>query len=290
MTTTTQQPAVEIPSVREPGSRLADDLRGVRIVWKRELIRFSRNRTRIVTSLAQPVFFLFILGTGLSPVIASAGRVDFRTFMFPGVLAMTVLFTAMFAAISIVWDREFGFLREMLVAPVRRGSLVVGKCLGGASVATAQGAIMLALAGLVHVSYSPVLLLTLVLEMALMAAALTAFGTMVSSRMAQIESFQVVMQLIVMPMFFLSAAVFPLTGLPGWLDALTKLDPLTYAVDPMRRAVFSHVSIDAATRAKLAPGVTWGSFRLPTWLELGMVAVLGLGALAVAIVQFSKAE
>lgn len=281
----------EVVPVRTATGTLEDDWRGVKVVWRRELIRFSRNRTRIITSLAQPVLFLFVLGSGLSPILPGGnGTVDFRTFMFPGVLAMTVLFTAMFSAVSIVWDREFGFLREMLVAPVRRGALVVGKCLGGATVATAQGTIMLALAGLVHVPYSPTLLVVLVLEMALTATMLTAIGTMIASRLTTIESFQVLMQLIALPMFFLSGAVFPLSRLPQWLAALTRIDPLSYGVDPMRKAVFAHVSVPAATRASLTPGLSWGSWKVPTLVELAIVAAIGFTCLTVAVVQFGRAE
>src|SRR6266702_1520087 len=156
----------EVAPVREAGGRLADDLRAVRVVWRRELIRFLRNRPRMVTALVQPVLFLLVLGSGLARMMPNAGAgIDFRTFMFPGVLAMTVLFTSIFSAVSIVWDREFGFMREMLVAPVRRGSVIFGKALGGATVATIQGIVMLTLAGLVHLPYSPVMLLTLIGEM-----------------------------------------------------------------------------------------------------------------------------
>jgi ABC-2 type transport system permease protein len=184
MTTQATPTHVEYALARAEG-RLGDDLRAVRIVWQRELLRFVRNRLRIVTSLVQPVLFLFVLGTGLSGIVVSSGHFDFRTFMFPGVIAMTILFTSIFSAISIVWDREFGFLREMLVAPVRRWSLVLGKCLGGATVATIQGAIMLALAGAVGVPYRPTLLIVMLGEMALTAFALTAFGVLVASRIAQ---------------------------------------------------------------------------------------------------------
>jgi ABC-2 type transport system permease protein len=277
--------------VREAGGTFADDVRAVRMIWKRELIRFSRNRLRIATSLVQPVLFLFVLGTGLAPIAPGGGtRFDFRTFMFPGVIAMTVLFTAIFSAMSIVWDREFGFLREMLVAPVSRSALVIGKCLGGATVATFQGVIMLALAGFVHVPYSPGLLLILVAEMALVALTLTALGTLIASRMAQVEGFMAVMQFIVLPMFFLSGAVFPLTRLPHWLSWLTKVDPLSYAVDPMRRAIFAHVDAPPGVAHTLNPGMTWGGWRLPTSLELGMVALLGAVLLGVAVIQFSRPE
>jgi len=276
--------------VRDVGGSVADDMRAVRMIWKRELIRFSRNKVRMITSLAQPIIYLFILGTGLSQLIPGGNKVDYRTFIFPGVLGMTVLFTAIFAALSIVWDREFGFLREMLVAPVRRSALVFGKCLGGATVATFQGAVMLVFCGLVHVPYSPALLLTLVAEMALLAFTLTALGTVIAARMAQVETFQVVMNFIVLPMFFLSGAVFPLDRLPRWLAALTKIDPMSYAIDPMRRAVFDHVDIPARLAHSLNPGITWGGHRLPVGLELAIVGVMGLAMLIGAVVQFSRPE
>src|SRR5207245_4661374 len=254
----------EVASVRVAGGRVIDDIRAIEIVWRRELIRFMRSRARAITSLIQPIVFLFILGTGLSPLVkARAGGIDFRTFIFPGVIAMTILFSSIFSAVSIVWDREFGFLREMMVAPVRRGAVLLGKCLGGASVATLQGIVMLVLAGLVHVPYKPTLLLTLVVEMALIAFALTAFGTLIASRMAQVESFQVVMQFFVLPMFFLSGAVFPLRGLPHWLSALTKVDPLSYAVDTMRRAIFGHLKVSVSLALTLIPGIAWNAERVP---------------------------
>ncbi len=280
--------------VRVAGGRLRDDVRAATIVWRRELIRFFRNRLRIFTSLAQPILFLFVLGTGLSSMVsasfAKGHSIDFRTFMFPGVVGMTVLFTAIFSAVSIVWDREFGFLREMLVAPVRRGALVAGKCLGGATVATLQAFIMLALAGLVHVPYSPVLMLTLVGETALTAFLLTAVGIVMAARISQVESFQVVMQFVVLPMFFLSGALFPLQGLPTWLASLTKIDPVSYAVDPMRRAVFEHVSAPAVLAHRFAAPMTWNGWVLPVGLELGLVAALGLVMLAFAVVQFSRQD
>ena len=277
--------------VREAGGTFADDVRAVRMIWKRELIRFSRNRLRIATSLVQPVLFLFVLGTGLAPIAPGGGtHFDFRTFMFPGVIAMTVLFTAIFSAMSIVWDREFGFLREMLVAPVSRSSLVIGKCLGGATVATFQGVIMLALAGFVHVPYSPGLLLILVAEMALVALTLTALGTLIASRMEQVEGFMAVMQFMVLPMFFLSGALYPVANLPAWLAVLNRLDPLTYAVDPMRRLVFNHLDISAAAGRALDPGVTWWGWRLPALLEAAVVLALGLVMLAIAIWEFNATE
>jgi ABC-2 type transport system permease protein len=234
--------------------------------------------------------YLLVLGTGLASLVPSSGGVDFRTFMFPGVLAMTVLFTALFSAISVVWDREFGFLREMLVAPVRRGAIIVGKCAGGATIATLQGTVILLLAGLVHVPYSPTLFFTLLAEMALVAAALTAIGLLLASRIGQVESFQAVISFIVLPLFFLSGAIFPPSSLPGWLSVLTRVDPLSYAVDPMRRAVFTHVSAPASLERTLNPGISWGAWHLPVSFELGLVALGAVAALLVAVWQFNRAE
>jgi ABC-2 type transport system permease protein len=274
------------------GGAWREDLRAVRVVWHRELIRFSRDRARIATSLAQPVLYLFIMGTGLSPLTQTgqAQSFDYRTFMFPGIIAMTVMFTATFSAISIVWDREFGFLREMLVAPVRRGAIVLGKCLGGATVATMQGAIVLVLAGLVHVPYAPLLLLALLGVMALSAFALTALGIVLASWVQRMESFGIVVQFFVMPMFLLSGALFPLTRLPAWLQVLTRIDPLTYVVDPMRRLVFAQVDASATVSQTLNPGVTWFGWQVPAGLELAVVALLGVVALAAAVNRFSRTE
>jgi ABC-2 type transport system permease protein len=277
-------------TVREIRTSFAGDLRGVVVVWRRELIRFARDRTRMVTSLVQPVLFLFILGTGLSTIARATAGVSFRTFMFPGIIGMTVLFTSVFSAMSIVWDREFGFLREMLVAPVRRWAIVLGKCLGGMTVATLQGVVFLALAGAVGIPYAPVMLFELVGIMALVAFSLTAFGVLLASRIQQMQSFSVVVQFFVMPMFFLSGAMFPLSGLPSWLQALTKLDPLTYAVDPIRRVVFSQLSVSKTALRLLNPGVSWNGWKLPIPVELGMVALMAVVLLGGAMIAFSRGE
>jgi ABC-2 type transport system permease protein len=205
------------------------------------------------------------------------------------VLAMSVLFTAIFSAASIVWDREFGFLREMLVAPVRRWAIVVGKCLGGATVATFQGLIFLALAGVAHVPYDPVLLLTLVGELLLLSFTLTAFGVMMAARIKQIQAFMALTQLFVLPLFFLSGALYPLNGLPAWLTVLTRLDPITYVVDPMRQAVFAHLPFGQVLN-RLSPGITWFGWQVPLGLSLGIVVIMGLAMLGIAIAEFRKTE
>jgi ABC-2 type transport system permease protein len=280
-----------VARVHVPARSLAGDLRAIKIVWQRELIRFSRDRMRMVTSLFQPLLFLFVLGGGLSRLASSGTHgVDLRTFVYPGVLAMAVMFTAIFSAASIVWDREFGFLREMLVAPVRRGSIVLGKCLGGATVAGFQGVIVIALAGLVHVPYAPGMLLEVLALQVLLAFSITAFGVMAAARINQMQSFMALTQMLVMPMFFISGALFPVSGLPRWLEVLNRIDPLTYAVDPIRRAVFAHLDVSPAARQALAPGVTWFGWHVPGLVEAAVVAVLGLVMLAIAVWEFGRAE
>ncbi len=280
-----------VAQVRVPQRSWTSELRAVKIVWEREMVRFFTDRLRIVTSLIQPFLFLFVLGTGLSHLTASStGGLSLRTFLYPGVLAMAVMFTAMFSAASIVWDREFGFLREMLVAPVRRASLVIGKCLGGATVASFQGVIVICIAGLVGVPYDPTLVLAVLGIQLLLAFTITAFGVMVSARITQMQSFMAITQMLLLPLYFLSGAVFPASNLPTWLYVLNRIDPLTYAVDPMRRVVFAHLHLPAAVQARLNPGISWGSWRVPTGLEVGVIALIGVVMLGVAIVRFNHTD
>jgi ABC-2 type transport system permease protein len=284
----TPVPTVE---VRVPPRSWRSEVRAVKIVWRRELIRFRNDRMRIVTSLVQPLLFLFVLGSGLQQLsAASTHGVDLKTFIYPGVLCISVMFTGMFSAASIVWDREFGFLREMMVAPIRRSSIVVGKVFGGATVASLQGLILLALAWAVHVPYSVGLVLGVFGLQLLLAFSITAFGVMIAARIKQIQSFMGVMQMIVTPMFFISGALFPSGGLPGWLSVLNRLDPITYAVAPMRTIVFDNLNLDAAAKSTLNPPITWFGWSVPLALQVFMVFALGMVMLGIAIAEFNVGE
>jgi ABC-2 type transport system permease protein len=277
--------------VHVPQHSLASELRAIRIVWRRDLIRFKTDRIRIAATFMQPLLFLFVLGSGLQQ-LSSAGThgVNLKTFIYPGILCISVMFTAMFSAASIVWDREFGFLREMMVAPVRRSSIVIGKCLGGATVACSQGVIMILLAPAVHVGYNVPLILGIFGLQLLLAFTITAFGVMIAIRIKQMQAFFGVMQMIVMPMFFISGALFPASGLPGWLTVLNRIDPLTYAVDPMRRLVFNHIHVTPIARHVLDPGVTWWGWHVPALLEAAVILGLGLLMMGIAIWEFSRTE
>ena len=244
-----------------------------------------------MTWLVQPLLFLFVLGSGLQSLsAASTDGVDLKTFIFPGVLCVAVLFTAMISAASLVWDRELGFLREMMVAPVSRTSIILGKCLGGATIAASQGVIVLALAGLVGVPYDLGLILGALGLLVLLAFTVSAFGVLVAVTIKQAQTFTWVMQLVVFPMVFLSGALYPVAGLPAWLEVLNRINPLTYAVDPMRHLVFSHLDISETARQTLDPGVSWLGWHLPALFEAGMVLLLGVAMMGVAIWRFSRTE
>ena len=291
MTATNDARVIEVVSVSVPPRSWRSDWRAIKVVWRRELIRFRRDRLRMVTSLMQPLLFLFVLGTGLSSLMGNTGSasdVNVRTFLFPGVLTLAVLFTAVFSAGSIVWDREFGFLREMLVAPVGRWAIVVGKCVGGATVATFQGLVLLALAGLVGVPYNPLMIVLVVAELMLIALMITAFGVMVAARIKTFQAFMAMTQVLMLPMFFLSGALFPLNNLPTWLTILTHINPLTYAVDLVRRTIFSFIDVGPAGE-QFVSGVTWGDWLVPMWLEAVIIAVMGLIMVRIAVLQFRKA-
>jgi ABC-2 type transport system permease protein len=275
--------------IAQPG--LSHDTRAVAIVWRRELIRFWKDRTRIISLLVQPVLFLFVLGNGLASLTArSTGGVDIKTFMFPGVLATSTLFTAMFAAISVVWDREFGFLREMMVAPVSRSSIMIGKCLGGTTVATLQGLLVIALAPLVHVTLSVTLVLELIVEIFLISFAITAFGLVIAARIKQMQAVMGIMQMIMLPMTMLSGGLYPLRSLPTWLSVLIHCNPLTYGVHAVRTTVFNHLTVSSAALDALNPPLSIGGWVVPMGAQLLLLLVIGVVLLAVAVSEFSRSE
>ena len=224
------------------------NIRGAYTIWYRDVVRFKRDRVRMLSSLGMPVVYLFVFGSGLSPAMAEmgGGHIDFKQFMFPGVLTMTVLFTSVFSAVSIVWDREFGFLKEVMVAPVSRVAVALGKVAGGSTVSLFQGLIVLLLAPVLGVDLSVSQLVTLIGLMVLLAIMMTALGILIAARQTSMEGFHMMMNFVLLPMFFLSGAFFPLRGVPIWMELLSKLDPVTYGVDPLRQ-----VSLRALVPAEL---------------------------------------
>jgi ABC-2 type transport system permease protein len=270
-----------VPSEVHHEGALVRNLRAMMMVWRRDIIRLFRMPTRIISGIAQPLLFLFVLGAGLENAIGSQGAagVDYQQYLFPGILAMSVITSALFSAIAIVWDREFGFLREMLVAPVTRASLVWGKALGGGSVAVVQGLVLVVAAPFVGVSFTVTSFLQMVGFLLLLAFSLTAFGIVIASRMERMESFQMVMALVLQPMIFLSGAIFPLTQLPDWLSVICRLNPATYGVDAIRRVVLP-----------AAQPLTIGDWVVPLWADAVITLGFGVVMLSVAVRLFGKTE
>ena len=268
-------------------------LRGIYMIWWRDLIRFWRDRTRLLGALVQPLLFLVILGTGLSSALRGAGGgfgggLDYQIFMYPGIIGMAVLFSSIFSGMSIIWDREFGFLKEVLVAPIDRSAVAIGKILGGATQAMFQGVILLVLAPFFGVKLTPLAVLEVIGLIFCVAFALSGVGVAIASRMRSMMGFQFVLNFLVQPAFFLSGAMFPVTGLPGWMTALTRIDPLTYGVDPIRRIVLDAAGVPAPVLDKLSLALS--NQVVPLALEAVVVLGFGLLMMAIAVFNFRKQE
>lgn len=215
-------------------------MNAIYILWLRQLKRYFRSRARLVGSLGQPLLFLIALGFGFGPIFEKAGGGNYIQFLAPGVIAMGILFTGIFTGVDIIWDRQFGFLKETLVAPVSRLEIMIGRTLGGATVATIQGIIVLLLTfviGFRPVGLGIASIIWAVLIMFVIALIFTALGTAIASVLQDVQGFQLIMNFLVMPIFFLSGALFPLEGLPTIISDIAKADPLTYGIDAMRGAL-----------------------------------------------------
>lgn len=233
-------------------------MNAIYILWLRELKRYSRSRTQIVASLVQPLLYLLALGFGLGPVFRVAGHGSYLQFIAPGVIGMAVLFSSIFSGIVLLWDRQFGFLKEVLVAPVPRVRIMIGRTLGGATVAIVQGllvAIVCLIAGFRPVSLASMPLA--LLFMVLVAIVFGALGTAIGSVLQDMQGFQLIMNFLVLPLFFLSGALFPLSNLPPVMTAITSLDPLSYGVDGLRSALvgISHFGVAADLMVLCGVGV-----------------------------------
>ncbi|MEO8481224.1 MAG: ABC transporter permease [Acidobacteriota bacterium] len=223
-------------------------MRAIYILWLRELKRYSRSRAQIIASLGQPLLYLLALGFGLGPVFQQAGRGSYLQFVAPGVIGMSVLFSSIFSGIGLLWDRQFGFLKETLVAPVPRLHIMIGKTLGGATVSVIQGTMVLVICLLAGFRPSSVSTIPLAFAfMVLICIVFAALGTAIGSSLQNMQGFQLIMNFLVMPIYFLSGALFPLTNLPTALAVITRLDPLTYGIDGLRGALIGVSAFSAAT-------------------------------------------
>jgi len=247
-------------------------MNAIYILWLRELKRYSRSRAMIVASLGQPLLYLLVLGFGLGPVFQKAGNGSYLQFVAPGVIGMSVLFTSVFSGIGLLWDRQFGFLKETLVAPVPRITVMIGKTLGGATVATIQGLLVLVIC--LIAGFRPVNWLTLPLALVFMimtAIVFAGLGVAIGSKLQDIQGMQLIMNFVVLPIYFLSGALFPLTGLPTVLNFLTRIDPLSYGVDGLRSVLI-------------------GTSQFAPELSLAVLAGVALIFIALGGYSFSKIE
>jgi ABC-2 type transport system permease protein len=242
------------------------------ILWLRQLKRYSRSRPRIIASLGQPLLFLVALGFGLGPVFKKAGQGNYIQFLAPGIIAMTVLFTSVFSGIELIWDRQFGFLKETLVAPVPRILIMLGRTLGGATVAMIQGAIVVMvclIAGFRPHNFA--MFPAAIVFLALIAILFTAVGTAIASLLSDFQGFQLVMNFLVMPMFFLSGALFPLKTVPRALEVVASIDPLTYGVDGLRGALI-------------------GAFYYGLFTDMAILSLVAALMLSIGAYLFSRIE
>ena len=239
-------------------------MRTIYILWLRQIKKYLRSKSRIVGSLGQPILYLVALGYGLGSIYAKGGGGNYIQFLAPGIIGMSILFTAIFSGIEIIWDKQFGFLKETLVAPVSRFNIMLGRTLGGATVGGIQGVIVLIISMFVGFRPTVALILPAVIFMFLIALLFTALGTAIASKLNDMQGFQLIMNFLVMPIFFLSGALFPLTGLPKIISFLTKINPLSYGIDGLRGTL-----INAGTFS------LWTDF---TVLALITIACIGLGA------------
>ena len=247
-------------------------MNAIYILWLRELKKYTRSRAQIVASLGQPLLYLLVLGFGLGPVFQKAGNGSYLQFVAPGVIGMTVLFTSIFSGIALLFDRQFGFLKETLVAPVPRLRIMIGRTLGGATVAMLQGTLILIVC--LIAGFRPVSLATApfgVLFMALIAIVFAALGTAIGSGLQDMQGFQLIMNFLVLPIFFLSGALFPLNNLPKALSFITRLDPLSYGVDGLRAALIGATHFGMTT-------------------DFAVLCVIAVGLLFFGAWRFSKIE
>jgi ABC-2 type transport system permease protein len=269
--------------------------RGVWVIAYREILRFVSERSRMLSSFGMPLLFLVIFGAGFNRVIGSlTDEVDFVKFIYPGIVAMTVLMTSVFSGLSVVWDREFGFLKEVLVAPLSRTGVVLGKAVGTGAVALCQGLILLALAPVLGVSLTPMMLLKLLPLLVILSLSLSGLGLIIAARMHSQQGFHMVMQLLVFPLIFLSGVFFPVNNVPQWLEVISKVNPVTYGVDAIRQLFLSEelagVVGGLAGDGSGTLGVTVFGHTMSIWEDALVVGGLGMVLLAAAVWLFNKQD
>ncbi|MDL4841057.1 ABC transporter permease [Aquibacillus rhizosphaerae] len=274
-------------------------MEGIIAIWQRDVIKFFRDRARLIGSFAMPFMFLILFGSGMSGAMSSMmgganqgplADFDFVQFMFPGIIGMTVFNTAIFSALSVVQDKEFGYMREILVSPMSRVSIAIGKVLGGSTVALFQGLMMLIFVPFIGVSISFVMIFQLIPVMFLVAFALSSLGLLIASSLKTSQGFQMIIQILIFPMLFLSGALFPLSGMPAWMNFLVKINPLTYSVDMFKKIILQPDQMAPALREAMGLDLTVFNHIITFSEEIIVVALLSIIFVVLATMRFSRTE
>jgi ABC-2 type transport system permease protein len=252
-------------------------IRPIYVICLREFIKFFREKSRLLGTLARPVLWLFVVGNGMGSLIRPQAGFSYLQFIFPGMIGMTILFSSIFSSISIVWDREFGFMKEMLVAPISRLSIVVGKAVSGTFISVAQAVIILVLIPFLGIHLSFMQFVEVVAVAVLVSFCITSLGILIAARLTSFDGFNIIMNFLVMPMLFLSGAMYPVTAMPVLLRQLTMLNPLTYGID-----AFKHVLLKNGT-PPLGP-------EFPLSLDLAVVAAISAIMITLAALSFRRKE
>jgi len=268
-------------------------------VWHRDLIKFIRDKPRLLGSFAMPIMFLVIFGSGMSGALTSMFNTggmqqfaDFNyvSFIFPGIIAMTVFSTSIFSALSVVTDKEEGYMKEILVSPVSRTNVAIGKILGSTTVAVIQGLLMLVFVPIIGVEVTLKSILLLIPAMVMVAFTLSSIGLLVASTLKTSTGFQAVIQVIIFPMLFLSGAFFPLNGMPGWMNALVKINPMTYAVDMFKHIMLDVGSMNEILRQAMGLNLSLMGHTVSTIEEVVFIILLGSVFVLLATISFNRSE
>ncbi len=252
-------------------------VRPIYVICLREFIKFFREKSRLLGTLARPVLWLFVVGNGMNSLIRPHVGFSYLQFIFPGMIGMTILFSSIFSSISIVWDREFGFMKEMLVAPISRLSIIIGKAISGTAISVAQAVIILVLIPFLGIQITSLQFAEVVVVSMLVSFCITSIGILIAARLTSFDGFNIIMNFLVMPMFFLSGAMYPVTSMPHALREITHINPLTYGIDALK-----HVLLRSAT-ARLGP-------EFPLLLDLAVVAGISAIMLTLAALSFRRKD
>ena len=274
---------------------MIETYRGIWVVAFRELLRFVADRSRMISSFMFPLMFLVVFGAGFSRIVGDLeGDVNFIQFIYPGIIAMTVVMSSLFAGTSVVVDREYGFLKEVLVAPLSRVGIILGKALGGSLTALIQGTIMLAIAPLVGLSISPLLVVKLLPTLLVLSLSLSGLGILMATRMRSQQGFQFLMQLMVFPLIFLSGVFFPVEGVPTWLQIIAKFNPLTYGVDAIRQIFLGPHATSSVAEHPVSETISTGVilFNHPMGVieDVALIGAIGSVLLVAGVWSFSRTE